>query len=75
MNLNKGENDEGVFKFLQYSDMECNCVMKITEAMFRKYSTLWQYKCESSITVLKIIYTLAGGLLNFEALGFSLSSL
>jgi hypothetical protein len=30
---------------------------------------------KSPITVLKILYTLAGGPLNFEALGFSLSSL
>jgi hypothetical protein len=40
INLNKGEDDEGVFKILQYSDMECNCVRKITEGLFRKYSTL-----------------------------------
>jgi hypothetical protein len=30
----------GVFKILQYSEMECNCVGKITEGVFRKYSTL-----------------------------------
>jgi hypothetical protein len=48
-------------QYLQYSEMECNCVRKITEGLFRKY---------------KISYTLAGGgSLNFEALGFSLSSL
>ena len=34
--------------------------------------TLWQHKCESPITVLKILYNLAGSSLNFEALGFSL---
>jgi hypothetical protein len=60
----------GVFKILQYSEMECNCVRKITEGLFRKYSTLWQHKCESPITVLKILYTLARGPLNLEALGF-----
>jgi hypothetical protein len=30
--------------------------------------------CESPITLLKIVYTLAAGPLNVEALGFSLSS-
>ena len=40
IHLNKGEDDEGVFKILLYSDMECNCVRKITEGLFRKYSTL-----------------------------------
>jgi nitrous oxidase accessory protein NosD len=41
INLNKGEDDEGwVFKILQYSEMEYNCVRKITEGLFRKYSTL-----------------------------------
>jgi len=40
MNFNKGKDDEGVFKILQYSEMECNCVRKITEGLFRKYSTL-----------------------------------
>jgi len=29
-----------MFKILQYSEMECNWVMKITEGLFRKYSTL-----------------------------------
>jgi hypothetical protein len=28
------------FKILQYSEMECNCVRKMTEELFRKYSTL-----------------------------------
>jgi (2Fe-2S) ferredoxin len=28
-----------VFKILQYSEMECNCVRKITEGLFRKYRT------------------------------------
>jgi hypothetical protein len=55
-----------VFKILQYSEMECNCVRKITEGWFWKYSTLWQHKGESQITVLRILYTLAGGPLNFE---------
>ena len=64
-----------VFRILQYSEMECTCVRNITEGLFRKYSTLGQHKCESPITVLKILYTLAGGLLNIEALGFSLSNL
>ena len=40
INLNKGEDDEGVFKILQYSDMECNCVRKITEGLFRKCSSI-----------------------------------
>ena len=54
INLNKGEDDEGwVFKILQYSEMEYNCVRKITEGLFRKYSTLWKHKRESPITVLK----------------------
>ena len=25
------EDDEGVFKIMQYSEMECNCVRKITK--------------------------------------------
>ena len=41
--------------------MECNCVKKITEELFRKYSMLWQHKCESPISVLNILYTLVGG--------------
>jgi nitrous oxidase accessory protein NosD len=53
INFNKGEDDEGVFKILQYSEIESNCVRKITEGLFRKYSMLWQHKCESLITVLK----------------------
>ena len=52
-----------------------NCVKKITDGLLRKYSTLWQHKCESSISVSKILYTLAGGPLIVEPLGFSLSSL
>jgi hypothetical protein len=36
--------------------MECNCVRKITEGLFRKYSRLWQHKCESPITVKNIIH-------------------
>ena len=28
--------------------MECNCVRKITEGLLRKYSTLWQHRCEKS---------------------------
>ena len=55
--------------------MKCNCVRKRTEWLFRKYSMLWQHKCESPIIVVKILYTLAGGPLNCEALGFNLSSL
>jgi len=45
-----------VFKILQYSEMECNCVRTITEGLFRKYSTLGQHKCESPITVKNIIH-------------------
>jgi hypothetical protein len=40
INFNKGKDDGGVFKILQYSEIECNCVKKITEGLFRKYSTL-----------------------------------
>jgi hypothetical protein len=29
-----------LFKIVQYLVMECNCVRKITEGLFRKYSTL-----------------------------------
>jgi hypothetical protein len=49
---------------------------KRSEGLLRNftYSTLW-HKCESPITVLKILYTLAGGTLNGEALCFRLSSL
>ena len=54
--------------------MECSYAREITEGLFREYSTLWQHKYESPITVLKIVYILAGGPLNFEALGFSLYS-
>ena len=74
INYNKGKDDE-VFKILQYSEMECNCVRQITEGLFRKYSTLWQNKCGSPITVLRMLYTFTGGPLNSEALVFSLSSL
>ena len=56
INFNKGKDDEGCLKILQYSEMECNCVRKITEVLFRKYSTLWQHKCESLITVKNIIH-------------------
>ena len=43
----------GVFKILQYSEMECNCVRKITEELLRKNSTLWQHKCESPNNIAK----------------------
>ena len=65
----------GVLRILQYSEVECNCVRKITEGLHGKYSTLWQHKCESPITVLRILCTMAGGPLRFEPLGFCLSSL
>jgi hypothetical protein len=29
-----------VFKFLQYSEMECNCAKTITEGLFREYRAL-----------------------------------
>jgi len=51
INFNKGENDEGCLKFCNIPEMECNCVRKITEGLFRKYSTLRQHKCESPTTV------------------------
>jgi len=51
INFNKDKDDEGCLKILQYSEMEYNCVRKITEGLFRKYSTLGQHKCESPITV------------------------
>jgi hypothetical protein len=38
INFNKGEDDEGVFIILQYSEMECNCVRKITEGLLRYYA-------------------------------------
>ena len=56
INFNKGEDDERVFKILQYSEMECNCVKKITKGLFRKYSRLWKHKCESPITIKNIIH-------------------
>jgi hypothetical protein len=40
INFNKGKDDEGYLKSLQYSEMECNCVRKTTEGLFRKNSTL-----------------------------------
>jgi hypothetical protein len=42
INFNKGDDD-----ILQYSEIEGNCVWKITDGLFRKYSTLRQHKCES----------------------------
>ena len=39
INCNTGDWWE-LFKIVQYLVMECNCVMKITEGLFRKYSTL-----------------------------------
>ena len=57
-----------MFKILHYSEMECNCVRKfITEELFRNYSTLWQHRCECPLTVLTIVYILAGG--PFEPIG------
>ena len=35
INFNKGEDAWGVFKILQYSEMECNSARKITEGLFR----------------------------------------
>jgi len=49
INFYKGKDNEGCLKSLQYSEMERICVRKITEGLFRKYSTLWQHKCESPI--------------------------
>ena len=42
INFNKGDDD-----ILQYSEIEGNCVWKITDGLFRNYSTLRQHKCES----------------------------
>jgi hypothetical protein len=39
--ISHGESSEReLFKIVQYLVMECNCVRKITEGLFRKYSTL-----------------------------------
>ena len=73
INYNTGDWWE-LFKIVQYLEMECNCVRIITEGFLRKYSTIWQHKCESPITMLKILLYLAEGPLNFEAIGFRLSS-
>ena len=40
INLNQSEDDERCFIILRYSEIECNCVKKITEGLFRKYSTV-----------------------------------
>ena len=47
----------------------------ITEGLFRDYIALWQHVYKRPMTVSKILYTLAGSPLGFEALGFSLPSL
>ena len=36
--------------------MDCNCVRKNTEGLFRKYKTLWQHTCESPISVKNYIH-------------------
>ena len=79
INLNKGEDDEGCLKFsnnLKWSTTVKGKLLKgCLESTVRYDIIRKQHKCESPITVLKIIYTLAGAPLNFEALGFSLSTL
>ena len=37
INFNNDEDEWRVFNILQYSEMECNCVGKIPEGLFRKY--------------------------------------
>jgi hypothetical protein len=37
INFNKGEDDDGCLKSLQYSEMESNCVRKFTERLIRVY--------------------------------------
>jgi hypothetical protein len=74
INMNKGEGDEGCLKFCNILKWSLKLCKEITVGLFRKYSTLWQHKGESQIRLLKILYTLAGGPLNFEGLGLSLSS-
>jgi hypothetical protein len=55
--------------------MECNCVRKTTEELLRKSTVRYDsISVNVQIRVLKILYTLTGGPLNFEALGFILSS-
>jgi hypothetical protein len=46
-----------VVKILQYSEMECSCVRKIAEGLYREYvnSALWQHKYESPMPVLKVV--------------------
>ena len=51
------------------------CAMKITDGLFRSTVRYDSIKCESPITVLKILDTLVGGPLHCEALGSSLSGL
>jgi hypothetical protein len=66
-----------VFKILQYSEMECNCVKKFTEGLFREYKYEWQHKYESTINKnrAKNNIHLGWSPLYFEVLSFSLSSL
>jgi len=41
INFNKGKDDEGCLKFCHIlKRSQCNCVRKITEGLFRKYSAL-----------------------------------
>ena len=63
-----------MFIILQYSEVECNCVEKITEGLFRECIALLQHMYKIPMTVSKIVHTLCGGPLNFKTLGFTLPS-
>jgi hypothetical protein len=74
INFNKGKDDEGCLKVCNILKWSATVYGKLLKVYLR--STV---RCdsisESPTTVLKTLYTLAGGPLNFEDLGFSLSSL
>ena len=75
INFNKGEDDEGCLKFCNILKWSANVQGKLLKGCFESTVRYDSIKCESPITVKKILYTLVGGPLNFEAIGFSLSSL
>jgi hypothetical protein len=62
-----------LIKYLKFYNIlkwsaEMKCARKITDGLFRKYSTLWQHKCESPIAVLNILHTLVASPLNCDTL-------